>query len=128
MFRYSILFIRTFMKQANKLTGGAGERAAETYLVKKGYELVTRNFCTRLGEIDLIMNDGNILVFIEVKTKKGQMFGTPEEMFTRGKYNQVKRMATLYLNGKAVPCRIDMVAVDLDDTGESKIRHYENVT
>lgn len=116
------------MKRFNKETGKIGEGAAEGILVKKGYELVLRNFSTRFGEIDLIMRDGEKLVFVEVKTKKGLKFGTPEEMFTRGKYNKVKRMATVYLKGKDVPCRIDMMAVELDqNNGVVALRHYENV-
>ena len=115
------------MKQLNKQTGGAGEHAAERYLLEKGYEYVARNFSTRLGEIDLILRDKADLVFVEVKTKTSELFGTPEEMFGRGKYARVKRMAMLFLEGKEVPCRIDMVAVDMRDGEVTAIRHYENV-
>ncbi|TSC85325.1 MAG: putative endonuclease [Microgenomates group bacterium Gr01-1014_16] len=116
------------MKQYNREIGRIGEAAAEELLVKKGLELILRNFSTRFGEVDLIMRDGERLVFVEVKTKKGLEFGTPEEMFTRGKYNKVKRMATVYLKGKEAPCRIDMVAVELDDSNlPMAVRHYENV-
>lgn len=113
------------MKNFNRQTGGVGERLAEEYLIKKGYELVLRNYSTRYGEIDLIMRDKDILVFVEVKTKIGINFGSPEEMFTRGKYEKVKRMATMYLKGKDVACRIDMVGVEMGE--DLKIRHYENV-
>lgn len=115
------------MKQFNRATGGVGERIAEAYLLKKGYEFMQRNYSTRFGEIDLIMLDKNILVFVEVKTKKGIDFGMPEEMFTRGKYTKVKRMAQIYLQGREVKCRIDMVAIDLEDEGRPVVRHYENV-
>jgi|SRR3989344_8610390 len=115
-------------KTYNKYIGSIGEGVAEGFLVKKGMELVLRNFSTRFGEIDLIMSDKGRWVFVEVKTKKGLEFGTPEEMFTRGKYNRVKRMATVYLKGEDVPCRIDMVAVELDSQNLPKsVRHYENV-
>jgi putative endonuclease len=116
------------MKYFNRQTGRIGEGIAEQYLVKKGYEVITRNFSTRFGEIDLIMRDNDILVFVEVKAKKGLKFGLPEEMFTQSKYAKVKRMATVYLQGKEVPCRIDMVAVILDEMNTvSSVRHYENV-
>lgn len=86
------------------------------------------NYRTRFGEIDLIMKDKHLLVFVEVKTKRGVNFGKPEEMFTRGKYHKVKRMATVYLKGREVSCRIDMVAVELNDQGEVvTVRHYPNV-
>ena len=116
------------MEFNKKIIGKIGEDMAERLLVKKGYELVVRNYGTRFGEIDLIMKQNDILVFVEVKTKKGLKFGTPEEMFTRGKYNKVKRMATTYLKGQDVPCRIDMVAVILDsENNPVSVKHYENV-
>ena len=116
------------MKTENRNVGRAGESVAEEFLVRKGYETVLRNFSTRFGEIDLIMNDNGVLVFVEVKAKKGLIFGSPEEMFTRGKYDKVKRMATVYLKGRDVSCRIDMVAVVLDELNKRvSVRHYENV-
>ncbi len=116
------------MKFLNRVTGRLGEDIALKYLLDKGFELVVRNFGTKFGEVDLIMKDGAMWVFVEVKTKKGLQFGTPEEMFTRGKYNKVKHMATVYLKGEDRPCRVDMVAVELDEQNEPiNIRHYENV-
>jgi len=68
----------------------------------------------------------NVLVFVEVKAKKTKAWGTPEEMFNRGKYRRVRNMATVFLKGKEALCRIDMVAVDLCDP--PALRHYPNVT
>ncbi len=116
------------MKQHNRETGRLGEEIALQFLLKKDYELVTRNFSTRFGEIDLIMRDKGVLVFVEVKAKKGLDFGTPEEMFTQRKKAQVKRMATIYLDGKEVACRIDMIAVILDGQNEVvSVKHYQAV-
>lgn len=119
----------------NKYIGGIGERVARDYLLSMNYELITMNYSTRFGEIDLIMRDKQSfssnkerLVFVEVKTKKGLDWGSPEEMFTRGKYEKVKRMASVYLKGREVSCRIDMVAVVLDTENEPvSVKHYENV-
>lgn len=116
------------MKKDNKDTGRIGEKIAENVLKNKGYRIIKRNFSTRFGEIDLICRNGGITVFVEVKTKKGTYFGTPEEMFTKTKAVQVKRMATIYLQGKEVLCQIDMVAVVLDQNNNPvRITHYENV-
>lgn len=116
------------MKQYNRETGRLGEEIALQFLLKKNYELITRNFSTRFGEIDLIMRDKGVIVFVEVKAKKGADFGTPEEMFTQSKKAQVKRMATVYLEGKEVACRIDMIAVVLDSQNEVvSVKQYENV-
>lgn len=116
------------MKFENRETGIRGEEFAYQYLVKIGFEPITRNFSTRFGEIDLIMKDKDIMVFIEVKTKKSLDFGSPEEMFTQGKLRRVRNMATVYLHGKEVPCRIDMVAVLLNpDNSLLSLKHYPNV-
>jgi putative endonuclease len=116
-------------KVFNRETGRKAEAAAGLYLEKLGYRVIMRNFSTRYGEIDLICEDNSITVFVEVKAKKGLKYGTPEEMFTRYKYERVKRMATVYLKGKEVPCRIDMVAVDLDEKNQVvAIRHYPGVS
>jgi len=115
-------------KTYNRETGRKAEEAAGLYLEKLGYRVIMRNFSTRYGEIDMICADNKITVFVEVKAKKGLKFGTPEEMFTRYKYEKVKRMATVYLKGIEVPCRIDMAAVELDENQQVKsIRHYKNV-
>ena len=115
------------MKKFNKQTGLTGERLAEEWLVNQGYEVVGRNFRTKLGEIDLVMKQNDILVFIEVKTKKGDQYGTPEETWDRRKAERVRRMATVYLGGREVKCRIDLVAVVLDAADQPvSIKHYEN--
>ena len=116
------------MKTYNKETGRIGEKLAREFLKEKGYEIVKSNFSTRFGEIDLICKDGDMLVFVEVTTKRGLEFGTPEEVFTKGKALQVQRMASVYLQGKETTCRIDMVAIVLGDNNEPKrMTHYPNV-
>ncbi len=85
------------MKNNNKVTGNRGENIATEYLLKKGYKIEERNFRTRFGEIDIVCWDGQILVFVEVKTKIGHDFGEPEEMFNKNKMSQVKRMGEIYI-------------------------------
>lgn len=115
------------MKYFNKTTGKIGEGLALKYLLSKNYELLTMNYRTKFGEIDLIMTYNGVVVFVEVKTKKQSNFGTPEDMFTPAKRQRVKNMGIVYLHGKDVPCRIDMIAVDMS-VDPAIIRHYENVT
>ena len=67
-------------------------------------------------------------MFVEVKTKIGELYGLPEEMVGRGKLQKVRNMATVYLKGKEISCRIDVIAIVLADNGSvSRINHYENV-
>jgi len=115
------------MKTKNRQIGREGEEAAAGYLGHEGYKIIKRNYFTKFGEIDIVCSDREITVFVEVKAKNGKLYGTPEEMFTRGKYNKVKRMAQLYLSGKEILCRIDMVAVELVAGELPQIRHYKNV-
>ena len=116
------------MKQYNTQTGLKGEDIASEYVLRKGYEIVERNFSNKFGEIDIIAKDKNILVFIEVKTKIGIEFGLPEEMVGKGKLYRIQHMAQLYMKGKLLPCRIDVVAIVLhDDNSVKRLTHYERV-
>lgn len=116
------------MKRFNRATGRHAEDLAVTALQDKGYTILERNFGNKFGEIDIIAKDGNTLVFVEVKAKKGTEMGLPEEMVSRGKLAKIRHMATVYTEGKSVLCRIDVVAVVLNayDT-LLRLTHYENV-
>jgi len=67
-------------KVRNYKTGKEGEEIARKFLVQKGFRLIESNYSNKLGEIDLIMLDKEVLVFVEVKLKIGDKFGSPEEM------------------------------------------------
>lgn len=116
------------MRQENKVTGKRGEDIALADLLKKGYRLITRNFRNKFGEIDLIMEDAQTVVFVEVKTRVGEEFGLPEEEVTARKFAQVRRMGEVFLIetgrwGKA--CRVDVVAIVLARGGEvARLTHY----
>lgn len=116
------------MKALNRKTGQTGEEIATNVLIDKGYVILERNFANKFGEIDVIAKDGDILVFVEVKTKIGIEFGLPEEMVGKGKLYRIQHMAQLYMKGKLLPCRIDVVAIVLnDDNSVKRLTHYENV-
>ena len=120
------------MKKFNHSKGAGGESLAHKLLIDKGYRVLERNFRTRFGEIDLICVDGDTLVFVEVKLKTGEDFGTPEEMINQRKLSKVQRMAEVFIQrgGSAkLPeiYRIDVVAIVLDEFGGVKrIDHYKN--
>lgn len=116
------------MKTLNRATGRLAEDIAARHLLGKGYGILERNYGNKFGEIDIIADDRGTLVFVEVKAKIGTEFGSPEEMVGRGKLGKVRHMATLYLEGKERPCRIDVVAVVLGpDNSVVRLTHYENV-
>jgi putative endonuclease len=105
---------RTSRKENRKETGRSGEDAAVQYLKKQGYSIIERNYRLRIGEIDIIARDGEYLVFIEVKTRRGGSFGSPFEAVDVRKQRQIVKVALAYLQGREVPVRFDVVAVHLD--------------
>jgi len=121
------------MKKFNYQKGKQGETIAKNFLIKKGYQIIKTNFQNRLGEIDLVAVKDKALIFIEVKLKSGEQFGSPEEMITPGKIWQIKRIAQAFLqeNPKLATnhplYRIDAVCIVLEDTEIARINHYENI-
>lgn len=116
------------MKTLNRQTGKLAEDLATDALKQKSYTIIERNFSNRFGEIDIIAKDKDTLVFVEVKAKIGAEFGHPEEMINKKKLSKVRHMATIYLNGNSVPCRIDIIAIVLNpDNSLLRLSHYKNV-
>ena len=100
-----------------KQTGDSAERIAETFLQGRGLTLVTRNYRCRFGEIDLIMQQGDTLVFVEVRlrrTRQGNDFGGPAASITARKQARLVAAAQHYLAGmKQLPrCRFDAVLLN----------------
>jgi putative endonuclease len=95
--------------------GRRGERAAEKYLRRCGYRIVKRNFRAAGAEIDLVAMDGDVLVFVEVKTRRGRDAGAPEEAVDERKQKQIRRAATIFATRyreDEIEMRFDIVAVD----------------
>lgn len=122
------------MKQQNFETGRLGEEIARRHLIDKNFKIITSNFKTKFGEIDIIASDRKTLVFVEVKLKIGEDFGTPEEMINNQKLFQIQTTATSFLqnnediNSNHDSYRIDAVCIVLDANREiTRVTHYENV-
>ena len=96
-------------------TGGIndGERFAAKYLKKQGYSIVEQNYKAKMGEIDIIAMDEDILVFAEVKQRASDDFGAPREAVTKEKQRKIKNTAQLYLLKTKHPgnVRFDVVEV-----------------
>lgn len=100
--------------------GRWGEGVAATHLEAHGYTILARNWRCAAGEIDLVARDGETLVFVEVKTRRGREYGAPEEALTPRKAAKLLQLGEQYcyehdLND--VNWRIDLVAVELDARG-----------
>lgn len=85
---------------SGKSLGRAGEELAAQYLAREGLEILERNFRVREGEIDLVARDGDIIVFVEVKTRRGREFGLPVESVDEKKQERIRRVAEIFLAGK----------------------------
>ena len=97
--------------------GQIGEKAAVDFLTRKGYKIVEQNFRNKIGEIDIIAYDNDMMCFIEVKTRNSDIFGSPLESVTLSKQRKIARVALSYLKFKGhseVRARFDVVAVYLD--------------
>lgn len=114
-----------------KQTGNRGEKLAINYLEKQGYQILKQNFTIRGGEIDLIAQDGEQIVFVEVKTRYSHQFGLPEESLSYFKLQALQRTARVFLHligqdDKAY--RFDLVAVDFSlDQDYPEIRLIKNI-
>ena len=101
--------------------GDAGEDLAASALKRQGYKILERNYLTPLGEIDLIARQGKVLVIIEVKTRRGERFGAPQEAVSAAKQNRLRRLADYYLKqkrlGADVLVRFDVVGITVNDQG-----------
>jgi putative endonuclease len=110
------------------LLGKEGERVAEQYLKKKGYKVVERNYRCAGGELDLIVLDRRVVVFVEVKTRTGHSFGTPLEAVEFRKQRKMIQAAQFFLTAKRLhqrDARFDVVGVSWPG-GEPVVEHIEN--
>ena len=109
--------------------GTRGEALAADYLRERGCRLVAHSFSCRFGEIDLIAWDGDVLCFVEVKTRTNLMVGLPREYVTAGKQARIRKTALYFLQQQDLleaPCRFDVAEVYLTDDGALERIEYIN--
>jgi len=123
------------MAEHNKV-GQIGEQLAKEYLEKQGYKIIEQNYRTRFAEIDLVATkkdnlfSQDKLVFIEVRTKVGENFGSPEDTINKQKLWKVLQNAKSYTAFKKWngACRIDAVCIVLKpDLSVNRLTHHENI-
>ncbi len=102
----------------SRAAGAAAEKRAAEFLVERGYKIVMRNYSCRLGEIDIIAEEGKTLCFVEVRMRKVDAYGTAQETITPQKLQRIVRAAHHYLVTKQAEgreCRFDVVTIQGDD-------------
>ena len=100
--------------------GRRGEELAARHLEAQGYGILERNYRCALGEMDIVAQDGEVLVFVEVRTRRNLRFGRPEESVTPAKQRKLVEVALSYLSEKClddVDWRIDVVAIEMGYDG-----------
>ncbi len=111
--------------KSKQLLGAAGEARARKFLESRGYEFIASNVRIRRGEVDLVMRDGEELVFVEVKARRYAGTGLPEAAVTPRKLRHIVRVAETWRSTvrHSGPWRVDIVAIDPDG-----VRHHPNAT
>lgn len=110
--------------------GQKGEALACNYLESKHYRILEKNYRKSFGEIDLIAMYGQVVVFVEVKTRMNMNYGLPSEAITAAKIHSIEKVANFYISQKHLEnydCRIDAVEI-LIIRGKPYIRHIENIS
>jgi len=111
-----------------QILGQEGERIAEIYLRKKGYRVVERNYRCPVGELDLILLDRRVVVFVEVKTRTDDRFGAPLESVGPRKQKKMIKTALFFLTRHQLhnrDARFDVVGISLK-AGEPVVDHVQN--
>lgn len=120
------------MKDVRKQIGAVGEQIAARLLEEKGYQIVTRNWRTQLGELDLVATNQKNLVFVEVRTTTSTRFGYGFQSVNERKQQQVRKIALQYIQQhvrRPYALRFDVISILLNhQTGQAvETEHLEGV-
>jgi putative endonuclease len=115
------------MTRASNGVGAYGERRAAEYLTNDaGMHILDRNWRCAEGEIDIVARDGDDLVFVEVKTRRGEGYGAPAEAVVEEKRRRLRRLAGLWLADRTIrprELRFDVISVRRPPTGPALVEH-----
>ncbi len=110
--------------------GRKGERLARAFLEKKGSVIIAHNFRCRFGEIDLILRKNKAFRFVEVKYRKSEEYGLPQESVVKRKQARIRRTAVLWLRNRHLSmdseCHFDVLAISRDVFGKIAYEYIED--
>ncbi len=110
-----------------KELGERGEQAAAAYLERIGFEILDTNWRTKAGEVDIVATDGDVLVLVEVKTRRSLKAGTPEEAVSATKQRRLGKLAGAYvqrLEREPETVRFDVVTIYVLGEDRALLRHH----
>lgn len=116
------------MEKYNKIVGNYGEELATKFLIKNKYKIIEKNYSCKFGEIDIIAKDKNILVFVEVKSRTNEKYGTPATAVNYYKKRNIINTAKYYLMKNKLQnefCRFDVIEI-LMENDDNNIRLIKN--
>ena len=118
------------MHQNKQKLGKLGEEQAANYLIKNGYEILRRNYRCSFGEIDIIAKKGDMLIFVEVKTRRNTAYGRPAEAVNYKKQLRYEKLALYYLKEtgytRSISCRFDIFEIIYNIDSKFIINHIPN--
>ena len=107
----------------NKKLGKLGEKNARRFLKRQGWKIVEKNYVNPFGEVDIIARKGEVLAFIEVKTRLSDTYGSPSEAVTPARQRKYIQAAKFYFAGREINCT---VRFDIIEVFNGEINHIEN--
>lgn len=116
--------------RAKDAVGAYGERVAARHLTEAGMVVLDRNWRGDAGELDIVARDGAALVFCEVKTRRGDTFGTPAEAVISDKQRRIRRLALEWLQASGFhppEIRFDVVSIRPQPSGPAIVEHLRGV-
>lgn len=109
-----------------------GEETASRFLISRGFRILTKNYSTRYGEIDIVARKDKTVIFFEVKTRIGDKFGLAEEAIDKRKIKRLQKAISFYLHCHPISdCELRIDALIINFTSDKElidIRHYPNIT
>ncbi len=120
---------RPFHKDAtSKELGSIGEDEAVRFLEKKGCKVLDRNYRTRFGEVDIIVRDGQVVAFVEVKTRRKSSFASAKEAVGTAKIERITKASLEYLNeiGGDDYVRFDVIGIEVSKDGSFEVEYIKD--
>ncbi len=117
-------------RDPRRALGNRGEDLAVRFFVDRGYDIATRNWRCRYGEIDLVVRKGEEIRIVEVKTRKSLRAGAPEESITDQKLQRLEDLAHCYFDEQGIhdpAYHIDVLSITIDPSGETRIEHLPDI-
>ena len=109
--------------------GRQGETMAASYLSAHGYTVLQRNYSCPMGELDIVARQGDVVAFVEVKTRRSLRYGTPAAAVNTLKQQKIIRTAYWYLRQQQIEetlCRFDVIEIYFSQEGKWTIQQFEN--